>query len=218
MAIGIQVQRRTPTLQAGKLRHLVQIVLTSTAQDSTGGWSLSQSVLYANVYASIDAMSGTEQFAAGQQASKVTHQIVIRYIGAAPSWFADTLYLQSVLVVDSNGNLQQAQDSNNSGSTAPLWALNQGQYTQDGDPSTGLAWLNLGVAPTKSGIASKMQILHQGHTYQIEDVSNPDGRNKMLVMQCVEINDSLQEGGPVPPGIGGTATVVPPNSGYWGTF
>ena len=216
MAIGIQVQRRTPTLQAGKLRHLVQIVLTSTAQDSTGGWSLSQSVLYANVYASIDAMSGTEQFAAGQQASKVTHQIVIRYIGAAPSWFADTLYLQSVLVVDSNGNLQQAQDSNNSGSTAPLWALNQGQYTQDGDPSTGLAWLNLGVAPTKSGIASKMQILHQGHTYQIEDVLNPDARNKMLVMQCVEINDSMQEGGSLPEGTGGG--IVPTNAFYWSQF
>jgi head-tail adaptor len=216
MAIGIQVQRRTPTLQSGKLRHLVQIVAVATTQDSTGGWTLSQNVLYANVWASIDAMSGGEQYAAGQQISKVTHQIVIRYIGAAPSWFGDTFYLQGALVVDANGNLQQAQGPGFSASAAPTWAISQGQYTQDGNPSTGLSWLNLGPAPIKSGIAAKMQILHQGHVYQIEDVLNPDGRNKMLVMQCVEINDSLQEGGALPEGTGGG--ILPNNGFYWSQF
>ncbi len=216
MAIGLQVQRRTPTLQAGKLRHLVQIVAVATTQDSTGGFNLSQTVLYANVYASIDAMSGGEQFAAGQQVSKVTHQIVIRYIGAAPSWFADTFYLQGALVVDANGSLQQAQGPGMAGSAAPTWAKSQGQYTQDGNPSTGLSWLNLGPAPTKSGIAAKMQILHQGHVYQIEDVLNPDGRNKMLVMNCVEINDSLEDGSTTPAGTGGG--IVPQNGFNWSQF
>ena len=41
-----------------------------------------------------------------------------------------------------------------------------------------------------------MQILHQGHVYQIEDVLNPDCLNKMLVMNCVEINYSLKTEAP----------------------
>jgi len=78
--IGNILQRRTPTLMAGRLRHQIDIVRPSGAQDDTGGPVGSTTVVYAGVWATIEAVSGTEQLAASQFVSRVTHQVVIRYL------------------------------------------------------------------------------------------------------------------------------------------
>lgn len=187
------IQKRTPIMFAGRLRHKVDIVQISPTQDSTGGQNLSANTVFANVWASIEALSGTEKFAAHEFVSQVSHQVVIRWIGPAPSWQPDWEYSTGNLVVDANGNLQQAQSNGLSGSTAPTWNQTVGGFTSDGDPSTGLSWKNLGVASQRSAVNSGMQIWFQGRQFQIEAVLNPDERNKMLLLLCIEINDSLQQ-------------------------
>jgi SPP1 family predicted phage head-tail adaptor len=125
MSWGIQVSRRTPTLNTGRLRHRINIVQVSPTQDSTGGQDLSVDVLYANVWASVEAQSGGDSAnGGGGFVSKTMHQIVMRYL---------------------------------------------------------------------PGIAAKMQVQFNGRQFQIESVQNPDERNKLLILQCVEINDSLQQ-------------------------
>ncbi len=195
MSWGLQVSRRSPTLNTGRLRNRISIVRVSPVQDTTGGTNLSVDVLYASVWASIEATGGGDSAnGAGGFVSKVTHQVVIRYIGAAPSWLGITNYLGGALVQDSNGYLQQAQSSGGlSGAAAPVWNQVQGGFTQDGDPSTGIQWKNIGIAPQRTGVTASMQVWFNGRQFQIESVQNPDERTKMLILQCTEINDSQQQ-------------------------
>lgn len=184
---------RTGRLQAGKLRHRIDIVVPSATQDSTGGTNWSADVIYANVWSSIEALSGRETLVLESQTSMVSHQVIIRYIGAAPDWQADTEYAAGALCEDSNGNLQQAQAAGLSGASAPTWSTTKGNFTADGDPSTGLNWKNLGPAPPYTGVTAAMRILFQGRQFQITSVLNPDERNKLLCLMCLEINDSRQQ-------------------------
>jgi head-tail adaptor len=193
MPFSFIVQKRTPFMFAGRLRHKIDIVNISKTQDSTGGQNQNVDVIYANVWASIEALSGTEKFAAHEFVSQASHQVVIRYIGAAPAWVADNDYASGTLVKDNNGNLQQAQAGGLSGPCAPVWNQTIGGVTEDGDPSTGLRWKNLGPAPVRTGVNSGMQIWFQGRQFQVEAVLNPDERTKMLILLCVEINDSSQQ-------------------------
>jgi head-tail adaptor len=209
MPFGSVVQPRTATLFAGRLRHRINIVTTSPVQDSTGGTDLNNTLLYATVWASVEALQGDETFAGQEQVSKVTHQIVIRYIGAAPSWQPISNYLANTAVIDSNGNLQIAVGAGTSGSVAPTWNTALYGYTSDGDPSTGVTWKNLGPAPTRSGVNAAMQVVWQGRKFQISAVLNPDGRKKFLALMCVEIGDSSNQS-PVVGGIagGGIGTIL----------
>lgn len=194
MSFGAIVQRRTPTLFAGRLRHRIDIVQVSSVQDSTGGFNLSNDLVYANVWASIEALSGTEKFAAHEFVSQVTHQVVIRFIGAAPSWQKQTNYVGGALVKDTNNNLQQAQESGGlSGTVAPTWNPALDGLTSDGLSSTGITWKNIGPAPARTGVNAGMQVWFQGRQFQVEAVLNTDERNKMLILMCIEINDSLQQ-------------------------
>ena len=178
-------------LQAGRLRHRIDIVKVSPIQDSTGGVNFSQVVVFANVWASVEAMSGMETFAANTQVSASSHQIIIRYIGAAPSWQPNNLYAAGTLVKDSAGYLQQAQTPGFTSSTdAPIWNETEGMYTEDGDPSIGGTWLNLGPAPLSTGITSAMEVVFQGRLFEIKSVLNPTETNKMLCLMCTEIADS----------------------------
>ena len=178
-------------LQAGKLRHRVDIVKVSPLQDSTGGVNFSQVVIFANVWASVEALSGMETSAANTQVSASSHQIVIRYIGAAPSWQSNNLYAAGTLVKDSAGYLQQAQTPGlTSSADAPTWNATEGMYTEDGDPSIGGTWLNLGPAPFSTGITSAMMCLFQGRLFEIKSVLNPTETNKMLALLVTEIADS----------------------------
>ena len=126
MAFGTTVQHRTPQLFAGRLRHQIQIVQPKTTQDSMGGSDISKNVVLATVWASVEALNGTEKFAAHEFVTQVSHQIVIRK--------PDSL------------------------------TLNAG-----------------------------MQVWFQTRQFQIECVLNPDERNKMLILLCIEINDSNQQ-------------------------
>jgi len=186
-------------LQAGRLRHRIDIVKVSPVQDSAGGINLSQVIVFANVWASVEALSGMETFAAQTQVSASSHQIIIRYIAAAPSWQADTLYAALALVRDNAGYLQQAQAPGfTSGSSAPTWNETEGMYTEDGDPSLGGTWLNLGIAPPATAITSAMQVLFQGRLFEIKNCLNPDEKNKMLCLMCTEIADSKLQNPNVP--------------------
>jgi head-tail adaptor len=194
MGVGQNPQHRSPTLQAGKLRHRISIVKVNPAQDSTGGFNLLADIVYADVYASIEAAGGSETMAAGQEVSTVTHQIIIRFIGAAPSWQPGFATFPGALVVDPNGALQQAQAPGGlTGSVAPTWALVQGQLTADTNPSTPFNWKHLGPAPLDTGVNAAMQVFFRTRTFQILSVQNPDERNKLLILNCIEVNDSLQQ-------------------------
>lgn len=201
MPFGTVIQKRTPKIFAGRLRHKIDIVKVSSIQDSTGGQSLLACVVYTNVWASIEALTGTEKFAAHEFISQVSHQCVIRWIGPAPSWLANNNYTTNFLVVDSNRNLQQAQAPGLSGPVAPVWNKTPGGFTTDGDPSTGLTWKNVGAAGQRTGVNAGMQIWFEGRTFQVEAVLNADERNKSLIMLCIEINDSLQQNTNQPGGL-----------------
>jgi head-tail adaptor len=185
---------KTGRLQAGKLRHRIDLVKVSSVQDSTGGINLSADVVYANRWASVEAIEGKETLSGESQMSVGTWQIVIRYIAGAPSWQALFQYPAGGLVQDTGGYLQKAAAPGGlSGSVAPTWDETEGKYTEDGNPSTGVTWLNLGPAPPYTVVSAALQVWWQGRQFQITSVLNPDGRNKMLALMCVEINDSRQQ-------------------------
>lgn len=183
-------------LQAGKLRHRIDIVKVSPVQDSTGGVNFSVGIVYANVWASVETLSGMETFGAQSMVSAVSHQIIIRYIAGAPGYVIGQTYAAGQLTKDINGYLQQVQAP---GGIATItdndsWNETEGMYTEDGNPSIGtFTWLNLGPAPPYTGVTSAMQIWFQGRQFQITSVFNPDERNKMLCLMCTEINDSRQQ-------------------------
>lgn len=66
-------------LQAGKFRHRIQIVKPNTTQSATGGWSVNQSTVILTTWATIEALTGTEKFAAHEFAAEVTHRVWIRH-------------------------------------------------------------------------------------------------------------------------------------------
>jgi len=66
-------------IEAGKLRHRIVIVKPTLAQDTAGGWSEDAENQVATVWASIEALTGRELYAAQQQVSEVTHKITMRY-------------------------------------------------------------------------------------------------------------------------------------------
>ena len=183
-------------LAAGKLRHRCDIVKVSPTQDSTGGINLSNDIIYANVWCSIEALSGMETFAASSQTSASSHQVIIRYIGAAPGYQVGQPYVAGQLIKDNAGYLQQCQAP---GGVAVItednsWNEIEGMYTEDGNPSIGsFTWYNLGPAPPYTGVTSAMQVVFQGRQFQITSVLNPDEKNKMLCLLCTEINQSRQQ-------------------------
>jgi SPP1 family predicted phage head-tail adaptor len=73
------LQATTPIFQAGKLRHRVQIMKLNTTTDTAGGDPLSNVTLVREVWATIEALSGTEKFAAHEFTSQVSHSVYIRY-------------------------------------------------------------------------------------------------------------------------------------------
>lgn len=45
-----------------------------------------------------------------------------------------------------------------------------------------------------AGVVSKCQVMFGTRTFQVESVLNPDERTKKLILLCVEVNDSQQQG------------------------
>ncbi len=66
-------------LAIGKLRHRIDIVAPSGAQDSMGGILDTNYKLVKRTWASIEAATGKDQLAAGQFVETVTHKITVRF-------------------------------------------------------------------------------------------------------------------------------------------
>lgn len=120
----------TVAINAGDLIHRIQIVKPTLAQDSAGGWQQDTDSVFATVWASIEALTGRELYAAQQRVSEVTHKITIR-------WYP--------------------------------------------------------------GIVARMNVWFDNRVFQIQAVQNPDERKIMLVLLCLERDNSAREQG-------GTAT------------
>ena len=191
MAFGTVVQKRTPVIVAGRLRHIIDIVQPASSQDSMGGGDVRiANVVFSNLPASIEALTGVEKFAAHEFVAQVSHQVVIRYIGAAQTWQPGVTVQIGQLCVDTNGNLQQAQGNGLTGAVAPAWA--SAGLTPDGSGSLAFQWKNLGPASPNTGVTGGMWVWFQNRAFKIESVQNPDERSKMLILFCIEINDSRQ--------------------------
>jgi len=201
--------KKTPTIRAGRLRQKIDIVVTATPQDSTGGFDIFSDYVYANVWASVEALTASEKFAAHEFVSQCTHQVIIRWIGPAPSWQPESMYLPGSLISDANLNLQITSVGGLSGMAAPVWNPTPNGYTTDGSSSLAISWRNLGPPIQQTGIVHGMEVWFQGRQFQVEGVLNPDERNKLLILMCIEINDTMQRT-PVPSGQGGlfTGTVI----------
>jgi SPP1 family predicted phage head-tail adaptor len=78
-------------LPAGRLRHRIDIVKPTNAQDSTGGTSVANNVVFASVWASIEAVTTKDNLATAQFMSQTTHKVTIRYLpgitAALQIWF-----------------------------------------------------------------------------------------------------------------------------------
>ena len=72
------VQSNKPLLQAGKMRHRIQIVEPTLTQDSMGGWSVNDNVVLLTTWASIDPLTAAEKFAAHEFSESVSHKVWIR--------------------------------------------------------------------------------------------------------------------------------------------
>jgi SPP1 family predicted phage head-tail adaptor len=117
-------------LQAGKLRHRIEIVQPSGAQDTFGGISqdpaLWKSVL--TCWASIDAQSGRDQMAASQFMTEASYKITIRnprdiiITKAMYVWFKKrTFQLSAILNPDERNKMLVLMviEINNSGQEIP---------------------------------------------------------------------------------------------------
>lgn len=113
-------------LQAGKLRHRIQIVRPSGTQDTAGGIDPAGMTPVVTTWAQIDTLSGRDMLTSDSFMSQVNLQVTIR---------------------------------------KPLFA----------------------------SVDAACRIWFNGKTFQVTAVMNPDQRNKMLVLNAVEINDSRQQ-------------------------
>ena len=66
-------------MEAGKLRHIIDIQQQSTTQDSYGEAVDTWTNLYSSVYASIEDMKAREFYSGEKLNSEITHKIRIRY-------------------------------------------------------------------------------------------------------------------------------------------
>lgn len=65
--------------RAGRYRHRVQLVKPTLVQNGAGGWDIRSNTVVATLWASIEALTAMEKFAAHEFASSVTHKIWIRH-------------------------------------------------------------------------------------------------------------------------------------------
>lgn len=73
------VQSAKPDLLAGRLRHRIQIVQPTLNQDTTGGFDLRSDNVVLACWASIEAITGVEKFAAHEFTSNISHKVWIRH-------------------------------------------------------------------------------------------------------------------------------------------
>jgi SPP1 family predicted phage head-tail adaptor len=78
-------------LQAGKLRHRIQLMRQNLTQGTSGGTVVDDVSIFATVWASVEALTGRELYAAQQKVSEVSHKITMRWRGGITAamnvWF-----------------------------------------------------------------------------------------------------------------------------------
>lgn len=95
------------TIQAGDLRHVVDIVAPNARQDSFGGnGGITDASVVATVRASIEDFTGREAYSGQQVVSEITHIITIR-------WMPDIVAAMSVRWFDERYRFFQIQDIRN---------------------------------------------------------------------------------------------------------
>lgn len=95
MALRGLVQGAPPVLQAGKFPHRVQFVVPSNVQDSTGGWSVNVVKVVFTCWASVEALTASDKFAAHEFSSRVTHFVYIRHPrSAVPGGITSNMMVQ----------------------------------------------------------------------------------------------------------------------------
>jgi len=122
----------------GRLRKRIQIVDSTNAQDTTGGTDITQNNVVLTCWASIEALTATEKFAAHEFVAQVTHKVIIR------------------------------------------------------NPRNSITIPGYGSQPLTKVLA-RMQIWYNKRTFQIEGVLNPVERPDLLMLMCIEIDDSLNQ-------------------------
>jgi SPP1 family predicted phage head-tail adaptor len=79
MSMSVIQQGYSPVLMPGRMRHFIKILVPTLQQDTTGGTQVTQDAVVAKTWASIEALTATEKFAAHEFISEVSHKIVIRW-------------------------------------------------------------------------------------------------------------------------------------------
>jgi len=67
-------------MQAGKLRHQVDLQSRTLTADAYGGQIEHWSTFATDIWASIEPLTGSEQWRAQQAQSSTTHKVMIRYL------------------------------------------------------------------------------------------------------------------------------------------
>jgi SPP1 family predicted phage head-tail adaptor len=103
--IPTNVQQISPSVRAGQLRHRINILNPILAQDTDGGVNVRNNQIVATVWASVDAISGAEKFAAHEFESQVNYKVVIRWLDGIKQrmriqWGDRLLLVESVLNPD----------------------------------------------------------------------------------------------------------------------
>ncbi len=70
---------RQTMVQAGKLRHVVQILNLATQQDAFGGPVTADAKVFATLRGSVEALAGKELYTAQQMVAEVTHKVTVRW-------------------------------------------------------------------------------------------------------------------------------------------
>ena len=80
------------TIQAGRLRHVVQIMSPATQQGLMGGPVTADMVAFATLRASIESLQGRELYSAQQMVAEVTHKVTVRWCAGIKAkmdvWFS----------------------------------------------------------------------------------------------------------------------------------
>jgi hypothetical protein len=116
-----------------------------------------------------------------------------------PAWAASTVYFPSLLIVDTNNNIQLLTTGGTTGAAEPTWNVTVGGTTTDGSGMTAAVWTNQGPAgwlpDTVYAVGAKVAVSFTYYiTIQVPDNSGP-----------IE-----EDGGGGGDGVGGTRTITVP--------
>lgn len=105
MPLGPLQQIGTPIFLTGRLRHRIKIVQPTLAQDSTGGVDVRDDAVVGEAWATVEALSASDKFAAHEFVAQVSHKVIMRWRPGITSkmrivWRGKLLLVEGVLDPD----------------------------------------------------------------------------------------------------------------------